>query len=408
MVGTHVRQAIEKYMIKEMIASYDGFTNLFITPVWGMDFIREFLQISLPTQLSRKNLGQLSPADNVYCIITTESAKNHIQASSIFKILRKHVTVQFIVFNDIAVRRASHAYELMHEMYSRSLACINSEINCFFLSADIFCSDGLFAHAITAMEAGKKVVFVPTMRVTREPFIENILRNNVTSPNSDETVALILSHEHEMTKAGIVNEASGAIFSLPNHTLYRMRNGYVGRWNVMHPLVIRLPPNPPAIDKTVDWNYGVLNASSPDEIAFFWDSDDGVVLTTAPKEYMQGGSISYQATNEQRTNSLSRWLGNGWALKIHLLQMKGVVCLHSGPIDRDEYATGIAAVDRVLNPFLDVVARYETIPDPDYNKFLNSPAITKNGLRWIRLRSDPIGTIRGALRRIATRGKGGH
>jgi hypothetical protein len=383
------------------IENYDGFRNLFITPVWGEEFIREFLEISLPTQLSGKNIGALRPADNVYCIVTAESGKKIIEASAIFRALTEHATVQFIVYSDMAVSNNNDSYDLMHGMYNSSLAYVKSEINCFFLSADIFCSDGLFARAIAAMETGKKVVFVPTVRVSKDSFSRSVLQNRITSPTPDETVDLILSHEHVMTKAGLVNEASGAIFSLPSHTGYRLHNGYVGRWNVMHPLVVRVPPNPPNINLTVDWNYGVLDVSRPDQIEIFWDSDDGLVLTTAPENYAQGGSIVYNGTDKMRTENLVRWLSYGWALKIHLLQMDGIVCLHSGPIDRDEYAKGLAAVHRVWKPFRDVIAKHETRRDRDYNKFLNDPAIPKGYSGWVRLRSDPIGIIKGVFRRIA-------
>jgi hypothetical protein len=383
------------------IENYNGFKNLFITPVWGEEFIREFLEISLPTQLSSKNLGALLPADSVYCIVTAESGKKLIEASAIFRALTKYATVQFIVYSDMVVSKNNDSYDLMHDMYNRSLASVKSEINCFFLSADIFCSDGLFGRAIAAMEAGNKVLFVPTVRVSKKSFNDSVLQHRITSPTSDEVVDLILGHEQEMTKASVVNEASGAIFSLPSHTVYRMLNGYVGRWNVMHPLVVRLRPNPPMIERTVDWNYGVLNVSSPDEIKVFWDSDDGVVVTTAPQEYTQGGTIVYDGTNKLRTNNLVRWLSYGWALKIHLLQMDCIACLHSGPIDRVEYAKGIEAVDRVWKPFRDVVSKHETKPDPDYNKFLNAPAVPRCYSGWIRLRLDPIGIVKGLFRRIA-------
>jgi hypothetical protein len=385
----------------EAIENYDIFRNLFITPVWGEGFIAEFLEISLPTQLSDKNLGALRPVDNVYCIVTSESGKKIIETSAIFRTLAEHASVQFIVYDDITVGNNNNSYDLMHDMYNSSLAYVKSEINCFFLSADIFCSNGLFARAIAATKAGKKVVYVPTVRVSKDSFNRSVLQNGITSPTPDETVDLILNHEHVMTKGGLVNEANGVIFSLPSHTGYRLSNGYVGRWNVMHPLVVRLHPNPAKIELTVDWNYGVLDVSRPDEIGVFWDSNDGVVVTTALEEYAQGGSIVCNGTDKMRTENLVRWLSYGWALKIHVLQMDGIVCLHSGPIDQNEYAKGIAAIDRIWKPFRDVVTKHETKSDSDYNKFLNSPAIPKEYARWIRLRLDPIGLVRGVPRRIA-------
>jgi len=378
---------------------YDGFRNLFITPVWGDDFVSEFLEVSLPTQLSDQNLGMLEPTESVYCIVTSKAGKRQIENSDLFPTLRAHVSVQFIVYED-SIISSRGSYDLMHDMYNRSLANVKCAINCFFLSADIFCSNGLFARAIASMKRGKKVVFVPTVRVSRTSFLGAVKQSGVTSPTPDQMVDLILRHELEITRAGVVNDASGAIFSLPHHTLYRMHNGYVGRWNVMHPLAVRVPANPARISLTVDWNYGVLNVLNPEDIEIFWDSDDGLVLTTAPEGYTQGGDIVYHGTTEQRTHNLVRWLGYGWALKIHLLQMSEFACLHSGPIDHQEYAEGVAAVDHVWKPFSAILTKHATEAGSDYNKFLNSPLVTSNSSRWIRLRSDPTGLVRGAFRRI--------
>lgn len=385
----------------QKIEDFDGFTNLFITPVWGEEFIREFLEMSLPNQLSAGNLGALLPASTAYCIATSESGKREMEASAIFKTLLEHASVCFLVYDDVAISRAGHSYDLMHDMYNSSLALVKSEINCFFLSADIFCSDGLFARAIAAVSAGKKVVFVPTVRVAKESFNRFVLRNRIVSPSASETVDLILNHEQAMTKAGIVNDASGAIFSLSSHILYRMRNGYVGRWNVMHPLVVRVPATPPKIDQTVDWSYGALGVSSRDEVEIFWDSDDGVVLTTAAESYIQGGSVVYNGTDRMRTRSLLRWLSYGWMLKIHLLQMDGIVCWHSGPIDQTEYAKGVAAVDRVWKPFRDLVSKYGFRSNLIEGACLADPAISIANARWLRLRFDLLGLAKGAFRRIA-------
>jgi hypothetical protein len=380
--------------------NYDRYKNLFITPVWGDEFVREFLEISLPSQLSAGNLGTLHPDDSVYCIVTSERDKQHIDTSEIVKSLRERVSVQLIVYDDIAADRGQKTYDLMHEMYNQVLGRVRADINCFFLSADIFCSDGLFTRAIAAIDAGKKVVFVPTMRVVRESFVRSVRQTGEYSLSASETVALLMKYEQIITRAGVVNDVSGAVFSLPSHTVYRMDNGYVGRWNVMHPLVVRLRPNPPMIEATVDWNYGVLDVTSRDEIHVFWDSDDGVALTTAPEAYTQGGRVSYIGTDKMRINNLIRWLGYGWALNIHVLQMDGIVCLHSGPIDRDQYNKGIIAVDRIWKPFRDVIARLQTSRSSNCNRFLNNRAISIANSRWILLKLNPIGAAKGALRKL--------
>lgn len=392
------------------VENYDRYKNLFITPVWGEEFVREFLEISLPSQLSAGNLGALHPDDSVYCIVTSARDRQVIDASDVVRSLRERVSVQFVVHDDVAAVRVQKTYDLMHEMYNRVLARIRGEINCFFLSADIFCSDGLFTRAIAAIDAGKRVVFVPTMRVAKDSFVRAVHETGRHSLSASDTVALLMEHEQIITRAGVVNDAGGAIFSLPSHTVYRMSNGYVGRWNVMHPLVVRVRPNPPMIEATVDWNYGVLDVAGSDDVHVFWDSDDGIALTTAPEAYTQGGRVSYSGADKMRTKNLIRWLGYGWALNIHVLQMDGVVCLHSGPIDHDEYAKGVMAVDRIWKPFRDVIARLQKAPRQtaalqasgrsSYNEFLNSRAISITSSRWILLKSNPVGAVKAVLRKL--------
>lgn len=381
---------------------YSDYRNLFIMPVWGDEYVEEFLEISLLSQLSAGNLGAMRPDESVYCIATSLKGKASIECSEAFRQLSKLTTTSFIIYSDAELDEQANPYGTMHDMYNAALRRVKTSLNCFFLTADLVCSDGVFAHAFSAMEEGKKVVFVPPLRVAKEPFVGSIRQRGISNALSpDEAVALILDHEHDITKAGIVNDASGAIFSLPSHTLFRLHNGYVGRWNVMHPLAVRLPPNPPMINTTVDWNYGILEVASPDEIEIMWNSDDGVVLTTSPREYTQGGRLVYNGTEKMRTDNLVRWLGCGWALNVHLLQMDGIVCLHAGPIDEDEYAKGIISVDRVWAPFRNVIKKHETRSHPHYKAFIRSPMIPRSAALAIRLRTDPIGSLNGAVRKVA-------
>jgi hypothetical protein len=67
----------------------------FAVPVWGADYVRTYLDVCLPAQLSQGNLGSLEEGDDhSYTIFTTDNDFGVIQASPAFARLKSLVRTQ--------------------------------------------------------------------------------------------------------------------------------------------------------------------------------------------------------------------------------------------------------------------------------------------------------------------------
>ena len=173
---------------------------------------------------------------------------------------------------------------------------------------------------------------------------------------------------------------------LPAQTLHRLKDGYVGRWNVTHPLAIKLRANPHPIELTVDWNYPVLNVSSAQDIHIVRDSSEGVIASMSPHRYSQNEEMRKYATRAKRIRTLKDWVDVDWALNFHVLQMSKPVFLHGGAVG-PEYEAAVSSVDAVWGPFRRYILKHR-VPVPEaaegYGLDLLTRAVTPSPLRRAR------------------------
>lgn len=332
----------------------------FITPLWGKSYVSDYLGVTLPSQLSKENLRAFRSEESVYTIVTTGHDAEEIKSSPRFTELSKLMPVEFILHTQLS---NEDPYVRMSRAYNLALARVSVPQVCFFLTGDDFYSDGLLGTAKNIIDGGKLVVMVPTVRVVTSSFRAEVELSGKPTREAGETVRLILRHEHPMATACVVNDKACLMHRLPAQTLHRLKDGYVGRWNVTHPLAIKLRANPPLIDLTIDWNYPVLNVSRAEDIHIVRDSDEGVIASMSPHTYSQNEEIRRHATRGGRIRTLKDWVDIDWALNFHVLQMSRPVFLHGGVVG-PEYEAAISSVDRVWVPFSRYIQR-RSVPVPE-------------------------------------------
>lgn len=384
-----------------------------ITPVWGRSYAQIFTEMSLPSQMASGNLGIFSRGEAVYTIVTTAEEMKGIQRSSSFAALEKMMDVEFVLHDEI---QNEDPYVRMTRCYNLALGRLKRPQVCLFLTADDFYSDGLFRTVRQMTEAGRRVVMVPTLRVILETFWAELQSRDVHTLPSRQLVPLLLKHEHPMTTSCVINCATRLLHALPAETLFRKKDGYVGRWNVMHPLAIRVSPPAPTILSTIDWNYPLLNVAEASDIHIIRDSDEGFVASTTPLRYAQGQPISRHATRRHRIRNLKEWLNIGWALNFHTLQYSEPVYVHANELDA-EWQVGLTELDRICSPFGKYIRARESELVPLHMRhspaWLLSCAITS--VNWVtegrrrfrvtrrRLRRNSLAAIMAAIRGLAGR-----
>jgi hypothetical protein len=326
---------------------------MFITPVWGEPYVSIFTNITLPSQLSAGNLGAFEKGEVQYVIVTTGHDERKIRESAALKQLQDVAAVSFIRHQAI---NGETSYARQTRAANLALRQVNSEKSVFFLTADDFFADGLFGYARKRLTEGARAVIVPTLRANQSGFNAHLRALGVTSLKPRELVQLIMQHEHPLLTSVVVNCPSRLFHELPSQTLVRLNDGYLGRWNVMHPLAVKVAPPVADIELTWDWNYPALAARSAKDIDIIRDSDCGFICSPTEMSYSQDYPILQGATRKKRIKNLIEWVSIKWALNFHLLQTSEFVRLHVGELG-PEWKAAEQELDRVCGPYLRYVSK---------------------------------------------------
>lgn len=347
---------------------------VFITPVWGESFVRTFLDITLPSQLSDGNLGAFGKGEIEYVIVTTAHDESTIRSSAVLRKLQEIAAVSFIRHEAIANETN---YARLTRTMNLALRRIAEPKSVFFLTADDFFADGLFGYARERLIQGARAVIVPTLRVNQSGFNAHLWALGVSTLKPRALVGAIMQHEHPLLMSVVVNCPSRTMHELASQTLVRLKDGYLGRWNVMHPLAVKVAPPVPDIERTVDWNYPALVSRNADDIEIIRDSDHGFIASPTEMSYTQDYPIESGATPGARTRRLIEWVNTSWPLHFHVLQGSDFVRIHAEDIG-PEWRDAEVELDRVCGPYLDYVRRHaRVLPDSlrGSNLDLLSPAV---------------------------------
>lgn len=382
---------------------------IFITPVWGEPFVRTFLDITLPSQLSEGNLGAFAKGEIEYVIVTTARDESAIRSSAVFRSLQDIAAVSFIrheaIDNETNYQRLTRAMNL-------ALRQIEGPKSVFFLTADDFFADGLFGYARERLSQGARAVIVPTLRVNQAGFNAHLWALGVSTLKPRALVSAIMQHEHPLLMSVVVNCPSRTIHELASQTLVRLKDGYLGRWNVMHPLAVKVAPPVPDIERTVDWNYPALVSRHASDIEIIRDSDHGFIASPTEMSYTQDYPVESGATPGARTRRLIEWVNTSWPLHFHVLQGSDFVRIHASDIG-PEWRDAEGELDKVYGPYLDYVRKHaRVLPDSlrGSNLDLLSPAVASSQLSVRMRRKLRLGVkygqarlkvrIRGLVRRL--------
>ena len=377
-VSSIMTDAVESAAPMQIAGSPDR-PYVFVTPVWGQSFTRTFLDITLPSQLSEGNLGAFAEGEIEYVIVTTAQDEGTIRSSDIFRKLQDIAAVSFIqhqaLDNETSYQRLTRAMNL-------ALRRIRKEKAVFFLTADDFFADGLFGYARERLIQGARAVIVPTLRTNQAGFNAHLWALGVSTLKPRALVSAIMQHEHPLLMSVVVNCPSRTMHELASQTLVRLKGGYLGRWNVMHPLAVKVAPPVPDIERTVDWNYPALVSRNADDIEIIRDSDHGFIASPTEMSYTQDYPIESGATPGARTRRLIEWVNTSWPLRFHVLQGSDFVRIHAEDIG-PEWRDAEVELDRVCGPYLDYVRTHaRVLPDSlrGSNLDLLSPAVASSQL----------------------------
>lgn len=135
---------------------------LFITVVWGQKYIEEFLEISLPTQLTNKNLLNDFFSVSEYLILTDNSDMHFFENSAAIDYLKKHISISFV---DISNLQFEDKYKRASFAQLEGIKRSDNFDFIFFIYPDFLCADGTLLNNAKTLVSGWDAIMCPVPAV---------------------------------------------------------------------------------------------------------------------------------------------------------------------------------------------------------------------------------------------------
>ncbi|GJL49442.1 MAG: hypothetical protein NPIRA01_06690 [Nitrospirales bacterium] len=180
-----------------------------VVVVWGKVYTEDFLSWTLPTHLSRRNLGVFytnTAASCHYHIFTTTADKKEIEKSEVFSLLSRFATPEFhIIDQRISEMEAGdiNKYDVLTLCHQEIVALSARQNSGLIVSGpEMLLADGAVENLLKLVKQKKKLVLTGAVRAKRESLLSDFgTRHDFQDDGSftispRDLVALSLKHVH--------------------------------------------------------------------------------------------------------------------------------------------------------------------------------------------------------------------
>ncbi len=295
----------------------------FLIPVWGKSYVRNFTEISLPTQLSAGNLGAfVDDPGAVYKIMTSSLDAPQIKSSASFKELERMIRTEFVLIDSFIGNSDYNIFSKCHELGIDARSNSIEDTVFFFGVSDAAWSDGSFRRAKEIIEGGKRAVMVSGgFHVVQETFGPALLATFGTHGSqclvcpARPLLDLAFQHVQIITKSMVWKNGQIRNKQCAVHHWESGENCLMSRCWVFHPMAVRPRKSHRLIDingnpTTVD-NVGVQQAGlTQEDLYVVTDSDEILLLEMSPASYTQSNHTNYDVVvdGEYTPDFVVAWL----------------------------------------------------------------------------------------------------
>jgi hypothetical protein len=355
-----------------------------LLPIWGDRYVRQFLDVGLPTWVAEGNLPALARTlPTNFVLLTTKEDEGVIQRHPMFERLK---TLCPVVIHriDHLITNFGHSttITLAYAEAVRSVGLQMLDTCFFFLVSDYIVADRSFSNVLKKMKGGCSGVQVGNFQVVQEdatPWL-SAKRDSVSgviSFSSRELMGWGLSHLHPATVANIVNDPSDHN-DHTNRLFWRVDDlTLIGRFYLMHMICVR----PERIDFVVgsSCDYSFIPEMCPsDNVAIIDDSDEYLVVEMQPRAHEAAMLRAGPQTIARLARTLSKW-----TTARHRKNAETTVVFHAG-----ELPSNLRGAEENAGRFIASIRRRLRRPSPfrDHPYWLGAIASFKEakGLRLTR------------------------
>jgi hypothetical protein len=351
---------------------------LFSMVIWGEEYVREFLELSLPSQLAEGNIDGSSWHDgSEYLILTTKADAEIIKVHPAFHLLQQRLKVRFAI-----IKRSprSEIYKLASQCQMEAIRVGEDFDAVFFSYPDFIWSQGGMKNAAARIAEGHDAVLCPVPRVITENMEEILpkLRTPVpASPtpsvlnlSSRDLVSLSLEHLHPMMEDFRWDAEKFSVF--PSTIMWKIPDqGVLMRCYHLHPLAIRSQPENinyyVKFSVSLDEEYMPILFKGDDNIHYVKDSDECAVISLSSRE-----TVFSAEPNRPPPSVLvmARW-AEEYASVLHRSCVKHSLRWHYVPVDEKPWEAAELQAQEVVSAVAERLAipgeilRFEDVPASD-------------------------------------------
>ena len=334
-----------------------------LLPVWGHRYVKQFLEVGLPTLLAPGNVPAL--AQSLPCefqLLTSSADESYIRQHPAFVRLAEVCRATMRPIDDlITAGNNSTTLTLAYVEAIRAAGPAMLDTCFFFLVSDYIVADGSLASVLARVRAGANAVLVGNFQVTAEeamPWLRERIGPEAAgvSLSARALVNWALDHLHPATVANTVN-ASDTHNAHTNRLFWRVDDQtLLGRFYLMHMIAIRPEVMDFRVGASCDYSF-VPEMCPSGNVSIITDSDEFLVVEMQARAH----EANFLRQGPLRPEALARSLGE-WTTAQHRNNVSHSLVYHAGGLPTGLPATVAAADEYVAK----VAHQLRRPPQPHY------------------------------------------
>jgi 2-polyprenyl-3-methyl-5-hydroxy-6-metoxy-1,4-benzoquinol methylase len=336
-----------------------------VLPVWGYKFVRQFLEVGLPTLLAPGNIPALAAAlPTRFVILTRLDDEGFIRHHPAFRRLSEVCQAEIRLIDHLIT--GSNYSTTITLGYTEAVRAAGDDMldTCFvFLVSDYIVADGSLASVIGRMMDGASGVLVGNFQVAEEeafPWLQEKLNQSpgLLAIPPRELLQWALNYLHPATVANTVNIPLSHN-SHTNRLFWRVDgNTLLGRFYLMHMICVRPETTDFIIGSSCDYSF-IPEMCPSNDVEVITDSDDYLVIEMQPRrhesQFLESGPLKPEA--------LARTLSS-WTTARHRENSAHSIVYHAKELPATS-AAAVAEADRFIAQLRAFMTR-EPKPDRDH------------------------------------------
>jgi|GEM_PF-2078056 len=264
----------------------------FVQILWGKQYVENYLNYTLPTELSDNNLLFFKDKRATYLILTRNEDAIIIKQHPLYYKLSSLMTVNIFLIDDINIDPLLSKYALLSAYHSiATLILTKLESAAVFLPADGFWGDGSLKKIGELFYDGYHTVFINGPRICEEPAIATVAQfrtsDGIISLSNRELARLTIRTLHPQLQASFWDTQKSLQY--PSSFIWKLSDtSLLFRCFHLHPIMVDYPTllicKDSITKRTIDSEIAAVVFPDDKNMYIITDSDECMVATHTPAD----------------------------------------------------------------------------------------------------------------------------